>query len=573
MPFDTLRSFLIRLEEAGQLLRVHRLVYLEPDLGAAGRAVADLGERAPALLFTNIHGYRDAQVALNVHGSWSNHALMLDLPPGMGPREQFFELHRRWKNYPVTTERRTGTPPWRERTVTTNINLFDLFPFFRLNVTDGGPYIDKAAVVSRDPEAPDDFGRQNVGIYRLQVKGPDKLAVQAAPIHDLGRHMAAASRRGDRVLPVAICLANDPVLSLVASMPLKPHQSEYEMAGALQGRPYPVVTSPVHGLDVPWGSEAVIEAEILLDKREYEGPFGEFTGHTTGGRSLPTLRVNAVHTRNQPIFEHLYLGMPWTEIDYLMALNTCLPLYEQLREEFPEVRAVNAMYTHGLVDIISLEARTGGLGKLVAMRAITTPHGRSYCKFVILVDHTVDPFDLPQVMWALSTKVNPQHDLVVLPRMNMVPLDPSDDPPGLNSRVIIDATTPCPPDVRGGVGAQEITPWPESVKWRQLLSELIDERDSVGPPTQTVQEAERQEYTDGLQELIAGNLGPCPRCRCKRTEITAASPQTGCWQLYRCTTCWYIWRSTEPPTATDPECYPEAFRLDSEAISSPPELT
>lgn len=112
-----------------------------------------------------------------------------------------------------------------------------------------------------------------------------------------------------------------------------------------------------------------------------------------------------------------------------MALNTCLPLYEQLKEDFPEVRAVNAMYTHGLVAIISVEARTGGLGKLVAMRAITTPHGRGYCKFVIVVDHTVDPFDLPQVMWALSTKVNPLHDLVMLPRMNMVPLDPSADPP------------------------------------------------------------------------------------------------------------------------------------------------
>ncbi|GJF33048.1 hypothetical protein KNE206_57480 [Kitasatospora sp. NE20-6] len=252
MPFDSLRSFLDSLEEAGQLLRVNRQVSPEPDLGAAGRAVADLGDKAPALLFTAVHGYRDAQVALNVHGSWPNHALMLDLPPDTGPREQFFELHRRWKNFPVAAERRDATPPWQEVSITENINLFDLFPLFRLNTADGGPYIDKAAVVSRDPEAPDDFGRQNVGIYRLQVKGPAKLAVQAAPIHDLGGHMAAASRRGARTLPVAICLGNDPVLSLVAAMPLKSHQSEYEMAGALQEAPYPVATSPVHGLDVPW---------------------------------------------------------------------------------------------------------------------------------------------------------------------------------------------------------------------------------------------------------------------------------------------------------------------------------
>jgi UbiD family decarboxylase len=99
--------------------------------------------------------------------------------------------------------------------------------------------------------------------------------------------------------------------------------------------------------------------------------------------------------------------MPWTEIDY-MFLNTCPPVYVQLKEKFPEIEAVNALYTHGLVVIVSTKVRVGGFGKAVGMSVLTTPHGLGYAKVVIVVDDFVDPFNLPQVMWALST--NPRSD-------------------------------------------------------------------------------------------------------------------------------------------------------------------
>ena len=78
---------------------------------------------------------------------------------------------------------------------------------------------------------------------------------------------------------------------------------------------------------------------------ETEGPFGEFTGHYSGGRNMTVVRIDKVSYRTKPIFESLYLGMPWTEIDYLMGPATRVPLYQQLKSEFPEVQAVNAMYT------------------------------------------------------------------------------------------------------------------------------------------------------------------------------------------------------------------------------------
>jgi vanillate/4-hydroxybenzoate decarboxylase subunit C len=471
-PFDDLRSFLITLEDNDQLLRIEQPVKLEPDLGAAGRAVSNLdGNTAPALLFDNIDGFQEARVALNVHGSWANHALMLGLPGNTPLKEQFFELADRWQRYPVPVDRRIEAP-WQEITIAEGINLFELLPVFRLNPGDGGPFIDKAAVITRDSADPNNFGKQNVGVYRLQVKGPDHLGLQSSTPHDFGRHIAASD--GSRIgLPVAIAIGNDPVLTLAASTPLEYEQSEYEMAGAWRGGiPYPVVKAPYTDLDVPWGSEVVLEGEVIYGVREFEGPFGEFTGHYSGGRALPVVKIYRVHMRSQPILEHLYLGVPWTEIDYLIALNTSVPIYQQLKEAFPEVHAVNAMYTHGMVNIISTKVRHGGFGRVVGMRALTTPHGIGYSKVVIVVDDTVDPFNLEQVMWALSTKFTPEFDAITIPRMFDIALDPAGFPQGITSRLILDATTPVRPDVRGRRD-QLITPYPQAVHWEQTLKEML----------------------------------------------------------------------------------------------------
>jgi vanillate/4-hydroxybenzoate decarboxylase subunit C len=126
-------------------------------------------------------------------------------------------------------------------------------------------------------------------------------------------------------------------MSIVSGMPILYAQSEYEMAGALQGEPYRIATTELTDLDVPWGSEFVLERKIKSRVREAEGPFGEFTGHYSGGRNMPVIEIERVSHRKNPIFEHLYLGMPWTEIDYLLGINIGAPLYVQLKETFPEI--------------------------------------------------------------------------------------------------------------------------------------------------------------------------------------------------------------------------------------------
>jgi 4-hydroxybenzoate decarboxylase len=470
MAYSDLSDFLSHAEKNGQLLKISDTVKPEPDLGAAARAVANLTDRGPALLFTNIHGYEHGSVALNLIGSWPNHALMLGMDKDTPVKEQFFEFARRWDDFPVAVERREDAP-WREHTMDGGINLFDLFPLFRLNRYDVGCYIDKGAVVSRDPDDPDNFDKQNVGIYRIQVKDVDRLGIQPLPTHDIGLHLRAAEERGEN-LPVAITIGNEPVITTVGGMPLTYEQSEYEMAGAIQGSAYQIATAPLTGFDVPWGSQAVLEGEIIAGVREIEGPFGEFTGHYSGGRRQPVIQIRKVSYRTNPIFEHLYLGMPWTEMDYTLALNTSVPLYQQLKKDFPDVVAVNAMYTQGLLAIISVKQRYGGFAKAVGLRAMTTPHGLGYCTVIIMVDDTVDPFNLAQVMWALSVEFHPHYDIVTVPNASVLPLDPSSDPPGIIHKVVLDATTPIAPETRGHYSQQVDQPM-GTKEWEEKLKGLL----------------------------------------------------------------------------------------------------
>lgn len=472
MAYQDFREFLAALEKEGQLLTVNEEVKPEPDLGAAARAASNLGDKSPALLFNNIYGYNNAQIAMNVIGSWPNHAMMLGLPKDTPVKEQFFEFAKRYEQFPMEVKREE-TAPFHENEITEDINLFDILPLFRINQGDGGYYLDKACVISRDLEDPENFGKQNVGIYRMQVKGKDRLGIQPVPQHDIAIHLRQAEERGIN-LPVTIALGCEPVITTAASTPLLYDQSEYEMAGAIQGEPYRIVKSKLSDLDIPWGAEVVLEGEIIAGEREYEGPFGEFTGHYSGGRSMPIIKINRVYHRNNPIFEHLYLGMPWTECDYMIGINTCVPLYQQLKEAYPnEIVAVNAMYTHGLIAIVSTKNRYGGFAKAVGMRALTTPHGLGYCKMVIVVDEDVDPFNLPQVMWALSTKMHPKHDAVIIPDLSVLPLDPGSNPSGITHKMILDATTPVAPETRGHYSQPLDSPL-TTKEWEQKLMDLMN---------------------------------------------------------------------------------------------------
>ncbi len=160
------------------------------------------------------------------------------------------------------------------------------------------------------------------------------------------------------------------------------------------------------------------------------------------------IKVDLISRRRDPIiFENLYTGLPWNELDYLLALNTSVALFKQLKSEFPEINTVNAMYTHGYCIIVSSKMRLGGFAKTVGCRILSTPHGITYPKLIIVVDEDIDPFDLQQVIWAMTVRFRPERDLVIIPNAPGSTLDPAHLVRGITTKVIIDATQPIFPDI------------------------------------------------------------------------------------------------------------------------------
>jgi UbiD family decarboxylase len=442
--FQDLRKLMTALEEDGQLMRVHERQMPEPDIRGFLRASCAMENDGPAVLFDNIAGYRGKRLLINTHGSWANLAVMFGMPKNTPLRDQFFEMSSRWDRYPGTVRWVTNAP-CQQHIIRNNINLYEILPLVRINRNDGGCFLSKASVISADITDPENFDTQNIGIYRIQVQGPDTAGLQALPFHDMGIHLRKAEEL-NRPLPVAICLGAPPAVSFMASACINYDQSEYKFIEPLTGIPLEVTKALTSNLDVPAWSEYVIEGYVIPRQRFPEGPFGEFPGTYSGVRGQNRIQVTAVTHRTDPIMETLYIGRPWTEHDCIDGLSTSITLYSQLRQTMPEVTAVNATSCHGLTVIVATRNRFGGYAKSVAFRLASTPHGISYAKNIILVDHDVNPFDFTAVMTALSTRVRADKDVIVIPHTPGMPLDPSSDPPGMGNKLIIDATTPAPPD-------------------------------------------------------------------------------------------------------------------------------
>ena len=443
-----LRDYLDLLAEHGQCITWPEAVMPEPDIRKIVVAAGRDAMMGPAILFDKIRGYPGKRLVVGVHGSFSNIALLLGHQKGAGIKELFYEIIGRWRSdYPLIERVKPEDAAVNENRVESGINLYDLLPLYRINDMDGGFYIAKANIVSRDPRDPDDFDKQNVGIYRIQVQGPDRFTLLSVPSHDMARQIRMAEE-DDVPLKIAVMIGNHPAMAMFAATPVNYDESEFAYASQMMGSPIQLTTSG-NGMDVLAGSEMVIEAQLMNNQRCLEGPFGEFPGSYSGIRYVPLFEVTAVSHRTDPIFESIYIGKGWTEHDTLIGLNTCAPIYSQLKENFPEVVAVNALYQHGLTGIISVKNRFAGFAKSVAMRALGTPHGLMYLKNLIMVDDDVDPFDLNQVMWALSTRTRAS-DIIVIPNMPMVLIDPAAEIPGKGHRLIIDATSFMPPDPIGG---------------------------------------------------------------------------------------------------------------------------
>jgi 2,5-furandicarboxylate decarboxylase 1 len=365
--------------------------------------------------------------------------------------------------------------PWQEvksapvqEVVHRDIDLARLLPLPTHNEHDGGPYISAGIMIVRNPRT----GKQNVSIHRCQVTGPNRLGVLVLPRHTFAFHRMA--EEAGQPLDAAIVIGADP-LTLLASQAIVPiDHDELEIAGALQGRPLPVVKCLTSDIRVPADAEIVVEGRFLPGVREPEGPFGEFPQYYGERAPREVMEVIAVTHRKDAIFhtmvggglEHLLLG----------AIPKEATLLAHLRRSFPNVLDVylspgGTMRFHLYVKI---KKNQEGQGKNVILGAFA---GSFDLKHVIVVDEDVDIHNPQDVEWAVATRFQADRDLVIVPESQGSKLDPSNRD-GVGAKMGIDATKP--------LAAKEMTfkrirvPGEEAVDVAEVLrSERVDWRNAL----------------------------------------------------------------------------------------------
>lgn len=482
MTHNSLREFIEILANHDRVLRIDEEVSPEPDIGALGRASNKVEKGGgPAILCENIRGYEPGKrnVITNVHGSWANLNLAFDLPIDTSTQDLIFGPFLERRSERIPPERvDPSQAPCKENIVTgDDICLPDIIPVYRNNLEDGGPYITKGVIVSKDPIE----GWENLGIYRIQIKDADTLKVQLLPFHNSGRHFSSAMEAGEP-LEVAVLTGLDPITPIVASSPNEPGTDDYAMAGGIRDDPVQVTDGETVDLPIHANAEIVIEGTIDPYHREVEGPMGEFTGTYSEIKKLPEMEIDAITYRDNPIFENLVPAKPapFGELEYLAGINTSATLYSQIKDDFPAVKSVNATSPHGLMAVISMRPGSEGEGKTAAMDLMSTPHGSTYTKLVIVVDEDIDPFNWQEIVWSLSTRLHPERGLAHIENTPGMPLDPAaitfgDKDMIEMDKMIIDTTLPSPPedDFEGVV----LEPRPEVDEYVETISAMMNQQE------------------------------------------------------------------------------------------------
>ena len=461
MKYADLRGFVAHLAELGELKRISAEV--DPRLEMTEICDRVLKAGGPALLFERPKGYTTPVLA-NLFGTPRRVAL------GMG-RESVVELRElgallaqlkepeppkglrdAWDKLPLLKQvwamepRVVRDAPCQEvRLERAHVDLASL-PIQTCWPGDAAPLITWGLTVTRGPQKQ----RQNLGIYRQQVIGRDKLIMRwlahRGGALDYRDHRLAHPREP---FPVAVALGADPATMLGAVAPVPDTLSEYQFAGLLRGTKTEIVKCVTHGLYVPATAEIVLEGYIHPDETAVEGPFGDHTGYYNEQERFPVFTIERMTTRRDPIYHSTYTGKPPDEPAVLgLALNELfVPL---LTKQFPEIvdfylPPEGCSYR---IACVSLKKQYPGHAKRVMFGVWSFLRQFMYTKFIIVTDEDVNVRDWKEVIWALTTRVDPSRDTVIVDATPIDSLDFASPVSGLGSKMGIDATNKWPQETQ-----------------------------------------------------------------------------------------------------------------------------
>jgi 4-hydroxy-3-polyprenylbenzoate decarboxylase len=462
MPFASLRDFIAHLESRGRLVRVREVV--SPVLEMTEIQTRLLAEGGPAVLFERVEGSA-MPVLVNLFGTVERVAWGMDREPAqlreLGEMLAFFRQPQPPESFGQAIEmlpmvkaalamkpRTVGRAPCQE--VVWRGEEIDLgrLPVQTCWPGEPAPLITWPLVVTKGPSAAREDGF-NLGIYRMQVLGRDRTLMRWLRHRGGAQHWRRWKERNTEPLPAAAVIGADPGVTLAAVTPVPDTMSEYQFAGLLRGKRVELVDCVSVPLKVPATAEIVLEGHVMLDEHGDEGPYGDHTGYYNSVEPFPVFRLTTVTMRRDPIYLSTFTGRPPDEPSVLgEALNDVfLPLF---RQQFPEVvdfwlPPEGCSYR---IAVVSIRKAYPGHARRLMMGVWSYLRQFMYTKFVIVVDDDIDARDWKDVMWAVSTRVDPARDLVIIENTPIDYLDFASPESGLGSKLGIDATDKWPPETR-----------------------------------------------------------------------------------------------------------------------------
>jgi 4-hydroxy-3-polyprenylbenzoate decarboxylase len=480
MKYKDLRDFIQQLESRGQLKRIRTEV--DPRLEITEICDRTLRQGGPALLFERVKG-SDYPLLGNLFGTPERVAM------GMGEEEiealrevgrllAFLKepdppkgMRDAWEKLPIFRKVLDMAPKERRnapcQTIAQEGDAVDLtrLPIQTCWPEDAAPLITWGLVVTRGLHKP----RQNLGIYRMQLLGPNRVIMRwlAHRGGALDFREWQTAHPGEP-FPVAVALGADPATLLAAVTPVPDTLSEYAFAGLLRGSRTEVAKCLGSELQVPASAEFVLEGHIHPDDMAPEGPYGDHTGYYNEVDSFPVFTIERITHREDPIYHSTYTGRPPDEPAILgVALNEVfVPI---LQKQFPEIvdfylPPEGCSYR---LAVVSMKKQYPGHAKRVMMGVWSFLRQFMYTKFVIVVDDDVNTRDWRDVIWAMTTRMDPARDTTVIENTPIDYLDFASPVSGLGSKIGFDATNKWP-----GESSRE---WGRPITMSPEVKQRIDE--------------------------------------------------------------------------------------------------
>lgn len=456
MPYEDLREFLSFLEKRGLLVRVK--AEIDPYLEVTEILNRLLAQKGPCVIFERVKG-SEVPIVTNLYGTVERVALGLDTTEeglqeigeflaflqSPEPPKGFIDAVKHLPFYARILHlqpKHVSHGPCQE--VIREGEEIDLtrLPILTCWPEDAGPQINFSLVITKSPHT----GLYNVGVYRMQVIGKDRVVVRWLKHHGGAHHWREWMETG-KPMPVAAALGCDPGTTIAAVTPVPERVGEFHFAGLLRKKPIELVPCKTVDLEVPATSEIVIEGEISPGEMAPDGPHGDHTGFYNPAEDFPVLRVTCLTHRRNPLYLTTTSGRPPRE-DAIIALALNRIFLPLLKKQFPEVvdfhLPMEAISYR--IAVISIKKEYPGHAKRVMMGLWGVLQQFLFVKYIIVVDPDIDVRKWEDIAWALATRVDPARDVTIIENAPVDSLDFAAPLPELGSKMGIDATIKIPPE-------------------------------------------------------------------------------------------------------------------------------